>query len=225
MAGKRSYDDGCASAHALELIGERWALLVVRELMLGPRRFTDLRHALPGISPNVLAQRLQELEGASIVVRLMLPAPVSAKVYALTDWGMELEPLVREIGRWAARSPSKPMGLPMSVNSVVLSFRTMFDGTAARGFKARLGFVLNGQPFSATISKGRLEILPGKAVDPDAVVTCDPDAIAQVVYGGRDLNAALRAGDIAIDGDKAVVAKLVTLFPLPERAPVTVSAD
>jgi len=225
MSGKRKYDDGCGTAHALELVGERWALLVVRELMLGPRRFTDLRHALPGISPNVLAQRLQDLEEASIVVRLTLPAPVSAKVYALTDWGLELEPLIRDIGRWAARSPSKPMGLPMSVNSIVLSFRTMFDGATAGGFKARIGFVLNGQPFSAVVSKGRLEIEPGSAVEPDAVVTCDPDTLAMIVYGGRDLDAAVRAGDIAIEGDTAVVARFVTFFPLPERAPVTAPAD
>jgi len=225
MSGKRRYDDGCGTAHALELVGERWALLVVRELMLGPRRFTDLRHALPGISPNVLAQRLQDLEEASIVVHLMLPAPVSAKVYALTDWGLELEPLIRDFGRWAARSPRKPMGLPMSVNSIVLSFRTMFDGLAARDFKARIGFFLNGQPFGATIKKGRLEIVPGKAVEPDAVVISDPDTLAMIVYGGRDLDAAIRAGDITVEGDKAVVARFVTLFPLPEPAPVTASAD
>jgi DNA-binding HxlR family transcriptional regulator len=225
MSGKRSYDDGCGTAHALELVGERWALLVVRELMLGPRRFTDLRHALPGISPNVLAQRLQDLEEASIVVRTTLPAPVSGKVYALTDWGLELEPLIREIGRWAARSPKMPMGLPMSVNSTVLSFRTMFDGEAARGFKARIGLVLNGQPFSASIAKGRLEIEPGKAVEPDAVVTSDPDTLVQVVYGGRDLDEAVRAGDLSIDGDKAVVARFVRLFPLPEKAPMTAAAD
>lgn len=225
MSGKRSYDDGCGTAHALELVGERWALLVVRELMLGPRRFTDLRHSLPGISPNVLAQRLQDLEEASIVMRVTLPAPVSARVYALTDWGLQLEPLICEIGRWAARSPSKPMGLPMSVNSVVLSFRTMFDGDAARGVKARLGLVLNGQPFSATVSKGRLEIVPGKAVEPDAVVTSDPNALTMVVYGGRDLSSAVRAGDITIEGDKSIVARFVKLFPLPEPAPVIAPAD
>lgn len=225
MSGKRSYDDGCGTAHALELIGERWALLVVRELVLGPRRFTDLRHALPGISPNVLAHRLQDLEDASIVVRKTLPPPVSAKVYALTDWGLELEPLIREIGRWAARSPKMPMGLPMSVNSVVLSFRTMFDGEAARGVNARIGLVLNGQPFSVSVAKGRLEIDPGRAVEPEAVVTSDPDTLAMIVYGGRDLDEAVRAGDIAIDGDKAVVARFVRLFPLPEKAPMTAVAD
>jgi DNA-binding HxlR family transcriptional regulator len=110
MTNKRRYDDGCATAHALELVGERWALLVVRELLLGPKRFTDLRHDLPGLSPNVLSQRLSELEEASLVIRRKLPPPAPATVYELTKWGYELEPLVREFGRWAARSPGLPGG-------------------------------------------------------------------------------------------------------------------
>ena len=91
MAGKRSYDDGCAAAHALDLVGERWALLVVRELVLGPRRFTDLRAGLPGISPNVLTQRLEELEQGSVVRRRKLPPPAASWVYELTEWGAQLE--------------------------------------------------------------------------------------------------------------------------------------
>src|SRR5687767_14085326 len=120
MASKRSYDDGCATAHALDLIGERWALLVVRELMLGPKRFTDLRSSLPGISPNVLTQRLDELGQASIVIRRKLPPPASVWFYDLTDWGRDLEPVIKAIGRWAASSPTLPQGLPMSVNSLIL---------------------------------------------------------------------------------------------------------
>src|SRR5258708_16049454 len=91
-ASKRSYDDGCAAAHALDLIGERWALLVVRELVLGPKRFTDLRAGLPRISPNVLTQRLEELERASVVRRRKLSPPAAACVYRLTDCGLQLAP-------------------------------------------------------------------------------------------------------------------------------------
>src|SRR5213594_4101922 len=105
MRTKRSYSDGCAMAHSLDLIGERWALLVVRELLLGPKRFTDLRDALPGISPNVLTQRLEELERTSILKRRKLPPPAAAWVYELTEWGLELESVVMALGRWAARSP------------------------------------------------------------------------------------------------------------------------
>lgn len=224
MAGKRSYDDGCGAAHALELIGERWALLVVRELMLGPKRFTDLRQDLPGISPNVLTQRLQELEAASILVRRKLPPPAAVWVYALTDWGRELEPLIREIGRWAARSPNKPLGRPMSVNSLVLSFRTMFDAKAADRFETSIALELNGQPFRVAIAWGRLEIEPGEPETPDARIAADPNALAMVVYAGRPLDGAIATGEIMVEGDRAAVERFVTLFPLPEAAPMTADA-
>src|SRR5258708_11095311 len=125
-ASKRSYDDGCAAAHALDLIGERWALLVVRELVLGPKRFTDLRAGLPGISPNVLTQRLEELERASVVRRRKLSPPAGAWVYELTDWGLELEPAIMALGRWAARSPHFPQGPSTSVDALILSFPPIF---------------------------------------------------------------------------------------------------
>lgn len=221
MAGKRSYDDGCGIAHALELIGERWALLVVRELVLGPRRFTDLRAGLPGISPNVLTQRLSELEQASIVVRRRLPPPASVSVYDLTDWGRELEPVIQMIGRWAARSPTRPQGRPLSVNSIVLSLRTMFDAEAARGLSVRIALHLGEHRFCATVARGQLEIVPGDAEAPDAVVESDPDALAAVLYGGRDLAEAAAAGDVIVAGDKSVVERFVTLFPLPDTAPAT----
>src|SRR5437867_13400571 len=101
-ASKRSYDDGCAAAHALDLIGDRWALLVVRELVLGPKRFTDLRAGLPRISPNVLTQRLEELERTAIVRRRKLAPPAAAWVYELTEWGTQLEPVIAALGRWAS---------------------------------------------------------------------------------------------------------------------------
>ncbi|MEQ8695270.1 MAG: winged helix-turn-helix transcriptional regulator [Bauldia litoralis] len=224
MAGKRSYDDGCATAHALELIGERWALLVVRELVLGPKRFGDLRKGLPGISPNVLTQRLQELEAASVVVRRRLPQPASVWVYDLTNWGRELEPLIREIGRWAARSPTLPMDRPMSVNSVILSFRTMFEPARARSFALTIALTLDGQQFRATVAYGALDIEPGETDAPTAAIDADPNALARVVYGGGSLDAALEQGLLRIEGDRTAVERFVTLFPLPERAPATAVA-
>ena len=136
MAIRRTYADGCAAAHALDLVGERWALLVVRELLLGPKRFTDLRAGLPNASPNVLAQRLRELEGAGVVRRRKLPPPAASRVYELTDWGMELEPVITRLGRWGARSPSKPRDAALGVDSLILSLRTMFDPRAADGLRA-----------------------------------------------------------------------------------------
>src|SRR5918998_4174539 len=113
MATKRTYGDGCAIAHGLDLVGERWALLVVRELLLGPKRFTDLKTGLPNASPNVISDRLRELEQAGLVTREKLPPPAGSRVYALTDWGRELEPTVLSLGRWAARSPALPADDPM----------------------------------------------------------------------------------------------------------------
>jgi DNA-binding HxlR family transcriptional regulator len=218
--GKRSYDDGCAMAHALDLVGERWALLVIRELMLGPKRFTDLRASLPGISANVLTQRLEELEAVSVLERRKLPPPIATWVYRLTAWGMELEPIVREVGRWAARSPHMPEGAHMSVNSVVLSFRTMFNSDAAGDFKARLQLRLSGEPFRTTIAGGEIEIMRGEIDRPDATLEGSSDAIAALVYGGRDLDEAVRAGELTIGGNVATLKRFARLFPLPEPAPV-----
>src|SRR3954466_5966488 len=116
MATMRTYDDGCAAAHALDLVGERWALLVVRELLLGPKRFTDLRAGIPKASPNVLSQRLRELERAGVVRRRQLPPPAASRVYQLTDWGLELEPVIIRLGRWGARSPSKARDAELGVD-------------------------------------------------------------------------------------------------------------
>ena len=136
---RRRYDDACGTAHALDLIGERWALLVMRELMLGPKRFSDIRADLPGISANVLTQRLEGLEAAGLLVRRRLPPPASAQVYELTQWGYEAEPIVQVLGRWAARSPDHDPTLPLSPVSLMLSFRTMFEAERAKGMEARIG--------------------------------------------------------------------------------------
>ncbi|MEA3017255.1 MAG: hypothetical protein QOI38_1977, partial [Sphingomonadales bacterium] len=139
QAGSRRYNDACGAAHALDLVGERWALLVMRELMLGPKRFSDLKADLAGISSNVLTQRLEGLEAAGIVLRRKLPPPAAAQVYELTPWGYEAEPIFQVLGRWAARSPSHDPRLPLSAVSLMLSFRTMFDPERARGFAPRGG--------------------------------------------------------------------------------------
>ncbi len=153
MASMRTYCDGCAAAHALDLVGERWALLVVRELLLGPKRFTDLRAGLPGVSPNVLAQRLREFEQAGVVRRRKLPPPAASRVYELTEWGLELEPVIVGLGRWGARSPSKPRDAALGVDSLVLSFRTMFDPRAAQELKASYELRLGEDVFRAVVDR------------------------------------------------------------------------
>src|SRR5215211_7934676 len=136
MARTRSHRDGCGIAHASELLGRRWALLVVRELLLGPKRFTDLRTGLPDISPNVLGQRLRELESSGILGRRKLAPPAAAQVYELTDWGRELEPAVLALGRWASHSPSFPVGAGLGPDSLVLALKSSFDRAKADGLEA-----------------------------------------------------------------------------------------
>lgn len=220
MATKRSYEDGCAFAHGLDLVGERWAMLVVRELILGPKRFTDLRAGLPGISPNVLTERLEELERVSIVTRRKLPPPAATWVYELTDWGRELERVIMTLGEWAARSPVLPMGNAIGTDALILSFRTMFDPASAEGFNAELELRLNELPFRARIAGGKLKLDRGPATKPDVVVESDPNTLAGVVYGGLKIPEAVKVG-MRIEGDRAVLKRFATLFPLPASAPAT----
>ena len=218
MATKRSYDDGCATAHALDIIGERWGLLIARELMLGPKRFTDLRTGLPGISPNVLTQRLEELEQASVLRRRKLPPPAGAWVYELTEWGQELEPVIMALGRWGVRSPTLPQDAPLSVDALILSFRTMFDSQAAAGFEASLELRLGENRFHAEIADGRMNLDRGSANHPDAIIETGSDTLAGLAYGGGKLAEALRSGALKIEGDKSVVKRFLTLFPMPKPA-------
>ena len=216
-ASRRRYDDACGTAHALDLIGERWALLVMRELMLGPKRFSDLRADLPGLSANVLTQRLEGLEASGLLVRRKLPPPASTQVYELTPWGYEAEPIIQTLGRWAARSPAHDPRLPISAVSIMLSFRTMFDPSKAVGLEARIGFRLGSETFLARISDGRLEIARGPAEDGDAVFTGGPQPLAAAVYGGVPLDVLAAEGALTVEGDRALAERFMDLFVLPPK--------
>jgi len=215
MATTRTYDDGCAAAHALDLVGERWALLVVRELLLGPKRFTDLKSGLPHASPNVLAQRLRDLEAAGVVRRGKLPPPAASKIYELTEWGRDLEPVIIALGRWGVRSPTKPPDAELGVDSLILSFRTMFDPDRAEGLDASYELRLGEDRFRAEVAEGRLEIERGNAEQPDATVEADAGTLAGLVYDDLELDDALSSEDLRIRGDRAMVERFLALFPLP----------
>ena len=208
---KRGYDDACGTAHALDLIGERWALLVLRELMLGPRRFSGLKADLPGISANVLAQRLVELERRGLARKLKLPPPASVQVYEATEWGLEAEPIVQALGRWAARSPRHDPTLPISAVSIMLSFRTMIDREKARDIDARIGFRFGETGYVARLHDGAIDVTRGEPAGCDAVFTAAPTALAAVVYGGAPLDS------IGVEGDLALAKRFTTLFPLPPK--------
>ncbi|HYG28833.1 MAG TPA: helix-turn-helix domain-containing protein [Allosphingosinicella sp.] len=216
-AAPRRYNDACGAAHALDLVGERWALLVMRELMLGPKRFSDLKADLAGISANVLTQRLEGLEAAGIVLRRKLPPPAPAQVYELTPWGYEAEPIFQVLGRWAARSPSHDPRLPLSAASLMLSFRTMFDAERARGFAARAGFRLGQETFVVRISDGTIEAGRGPVEDTDFVFVGAAPAVAAAVYGGVPIEALEADGALALEGEREMAARFATFFPLPPK--------
>lgn len=212
--GKRRYDDACGTALALDLIGERWALLVVRELFFGPKRFSDLKADLPGISANVLTQRLDGLEADGIVLRKRLPPPASVQVYDLTDWGRESEPIFQTLGRWAVRSPLHDPTMQISASSLMLSFRTMFDSKRAGGLKATIGFAIGRESFTARIGDGAIAIERGGEALTDVSFAGPAMSIAAFVYGGAPPEA---LPELAIGGDRALALRFATLFPLPPK--------
>jgi DNA-binding HxlR family transcriptional regulator/putative sterol carrier protein len=219
MATMRTYGDGCAIARALDVVGERWALLVVRELLLGPKRYTDLRRGLRNASPNVLSERLRELERAGVVRRRKLPPPAGSRVYELTDWGLELEETVMSLGRWGARSPTPPSDAPIvSADSVILALRARFDSGAAHGLRASYELRLGEDRFRIEVADDQIEAARGGADQADATIDTDPDTLDAVLWGGRPLADAKRSGSMTIVGDKAAVERFVRLFPMPEPA-------
>lgn len=216
MEKKRSYDEGCAAAHALDLVGERWALLVVRELLVGPKRFTDLKAGLPGVSPNVLSQRLRDLEAIGAVMRTKLPPPAASRVYDLTPWGRELEPVLMALGRWGVRSPAMPFTAPTSVAALVVALRTMFDPAQAEGFDGTVALRVGEEPLRARVVQGRLELVHGSVERPDVVVESDPETLKGLAFGGMPLSAALETGVLTLTGDIRQAERFFELFRLPE---------
>ncbi len=221
MAMKRSYNDACGVARALDLVGERWALMVVRELLLGPKRFTDLRTGLPTVSPDVLAQRLRELEAGGVVGRRKLPPPAASHVYELTARGRALEPVLLALGRWGGANCDPPAaGVGMSLDSHIVSLRTLFVPGLAEGFAADVELRLGEEDrFRAHVADGQIVAERGEAPAADAIVETDPATLIAVLHGHRELAEAQAAGDIKIEGDTAVAARFLGLFPLPEPAP------
>jgi DNA-binding HxlR family transcriptional regulator len=209
---KRRYEDACGVAHALELIGERWAMLVLRELAYGPRRFSELKADLVGISANVLTQRLAELETRRIIRKRKLPPPASVQVYEATEWGLEVAPLIAQLGKWAARSPLHDPTLPISHAAIMMSLQTMVDPERAAGITATLGFRLGEASYVGALHDGRLEVERRLSQESDALFIAAPAELAAVIYGGAPLDT------ITVEGDMSLALRFVTLFPLPPKA-------
>jgi DNA-binding HxlR family transcriptional regulator len=218
MATRRSYGDRCGVARALDLVGERWALLVVRELLLGPKRFTDLRAGLANLSPDVLSQRLRELEQAGLLRRRKLAPPAGSRVYELTDRGLALEPVVLELGRWGSETPFPAGDAAFGADSFVIALKTLFDAGAADGLDVTVELRLGEDGFRSRVAAGRLEIERGSADAPDATIESDPGALAAVLWHGRPLSEALRTGDVEIEGSTPAVKRFLRVFPAPRAA-------
>lgn len=214
MPTRRKYDQGCGTAHALDLVGDRWALLVIRELVFGPKRFTDLRGGLPGIGPNVLSQRVKELEEAGVVRRRVLPPPAGSTVYELTEWGAELEEVIVQLGRWGARSPDMPREAETQPEWLVLGLRAIYDPDGEpvpTVYELRFG----EQAFWARTDSGSLRVGRGHPTEPDAVLTANVEAIAKLARGELKPVAALRSGAVELEGDRAAFERFPSLFRFP----------
>jgi DNA-binding HxlR family transcriptional regulator len=205
MTGLRSYGDPCGVARALDVVGERWALLVVRELLFGPKRFTDLRAAL-GASPNVLTQRLGELEDAGVVER----RSAGGALYELTDWGRELHPILRELGRWGARSRHRPTA-PLGADALMLALEATFVPERAAGIAGTLELRLDAERFAARVERGAIVVSRGSPRHPDAVITTDAATLRALVFGDKKL------GDARVEtqGDVRLARAFFRLFVRP----------
>jgi DNA-binding HxlR family transcriptional regulator len=195
----------------MELLGERWAMLVLRELAYGSRRFSELKVDLKGISANVLTQRLTELEARGLVRKTKLPPPASVQVYEATEWGLEVVPLIASLGRWAARSPWHDPTLQMSHVSVVMSLQTLISPALAEGLSARIGFEFGEISYVATVHDGRLDVERTKGENCDVTFIGAPSDIAAVIHGGAPFEL------IRVEGDMKLAKRFVRLFPLPPK--------
>ena len=215
MAGKRTYGDPCGIARALDVIGERWALLVVRELLLGPKRFTDLRAGMPNLSPDVLSQRLRELEQAGVAPpRLAASAGRLARSTSSPTGAASSSRSCSDSGRWASRrARSRPDDAELGADSLMLALKTLYDpgradGLARPSFELRLG----EHRFEARLPTGRLEVSRGAATDPVATITTDPGTLEQILWHGQPLT----TDDLTITGDRQAAVRFLTMFPLPD---------
>jgi DNA-binding HxlR family transcriptional regulator len=218
VVGRRKYEDGCAIAQALDVIGERWALLVVRELVLGPKRFTDLLDGLHGASSDVLTQRLRDLSEAGVVRRRRLGPPAAAWVYELTEWGAELEDIILDLAQWVHKSPLMRYDLPLGPDSLMLSLKSRFHPPAADGMTASIGVSFGEAHFRVRIADGRLGIDRGDPEHPDLVLDTDEATLLSLLNPDGSVDDAISSGRLRITGDQSLAERFRRLFPVPGGA-------
>jgi DNA-binding HxlR family transcriptional regulator len=221
----RCYGQYCPVAHALDLVGERWALLVVRDLLGGPKRYTDLLASLPGIGTNILAARLRDLEQAGVVRKTKLPPPAASTVYELTPYGVELEEVVHALGRWGARSLGPPeTSEPLRPGWLPNAARTTFDPEAARGVTGVYELRSGGELATIEVADGKVRVALGAAETADVRIEAEPPVLFRLTSGELSAGDAVRAGVVRIDGDPAAFETFVSLFSFEPRGSESASA-
>ena len=214
---ERSYNQYCGLARAVDLVGERWALLVVRGLILGPRRFTDLQADLPGIGTNVLSARLKELERDGVVRRRVLPPPAASTVYELTDFGRALEPALLALGRWGACVLSaRTSEQTLRSGWIGVALRAFADPETARGAHADIELRLENGVLHAAIADGVVEVSDGHASEPQLVIEADNEPFLALLSGAVSSKALVEAGVLRLEGDTRLLATFLDVFRFPE---------
>lgn len=219
MTQSRRYDDPCGIARALDVLGDRWALLVVRELTFGPKRFAQLRAGLHAISPNVLSQRLRDLESAGVIRRDELAPPASVPVYELTDRGRSLEPVLLELGRWGSQEPITT-ARELTLDALLVALKTAFDPSAAVAAgeyeqdEVTYALDVGGDAVTVTVSGGSLAVGRGQPDRPAAGFRGDVGTMRAVAFGRERIADAERSGRLTVTGDRALAEHFTRLFPV-----------
>lgn len=213
MPTSRSYRDSCGIARALDVLGERWALLVVRELLLVPQRFSELRRALPHVSSNLLADRLRELEHHGVIRRAPAPAG-GAQAYELTERGRRLEPILGALGDWGIEAPQPPPPAALSATSVLLFLRgAARPDPAAPPVTCRLE--LDGRAWTVDLADGRVQVAPGEPATAAASLRAEPTTLSALLADPDSLADACADGSVAVVGDLSAIRRLLAAVADP----------
>lgn len=208
MATRRSYGDACGIARALDVVGERWALLIVRELLLGPQRFSDLLRALPKASSNLVADRLRELDDRAVIQRRKLAPPAGSWVYELTEWGRGLEPIVLALGGWGLRVPLPPEPRMLSATSALLFLRGVAHPEPDAPATV-CALKLDDRAWTIEVAAGQVHVRPGEASGADVSVHTDPTTLVALLESPDALEAAVANGSAAVRGDASVLRRIL----------------
>jgi DNA-binding HxlR family transcriptional regulator len=211
VTARRSYEDPCGVARSLDILGERWALLVVRDLLLGPKRFGDLLRGLPGVSPNVLSQRLRDLTDHGVVSRRDLGAPARVHLYELTEWGHRLEPVLLHLGIWGSQAPFPGEG-ELGVDSFLLGVKAAFAPEGAEDLHGTYELRIDDDAYTVELTDGALQIRREPCPSPEATLATGIGTLRAIRNGRTTWAEAVQAGDLHLHGDHQAAKRLTDLL-------------